>query len=261
MAAPSDSATSTTDPTDTTDTTDPSDTADPVEGMPNNFVRVRDLIPDAEYEIRYAGEHNFVGRPITGYRAPECWLTRAAAEALVPVQRRVKRAGYTLKFYDCFRPQRAVDDFVSWSHRPDDTTTKAEFYPDLDKSVLFPEGYIAERSGHSRGSTFDVTLVPLGKGVSPKWRVGDPQVACTSSLPPRFPDTSIDMGTGFDCFDPLANTANPGITARQAANRALLVRQLRRAGFTNYDKEWWHFTLANEPYPDTYFDAPITHGR
>lgn len=230
-------------------------------GMPPDFVRVRDLIPGARYEIRYAGEHNFVGRPITGYRAPECWLTRRAARALVPVQRRVRRAGYTLKFYDCFRPQRAVDDFVAWAQRPQDATTKAEFYPDLDKSVLFPEGYIAERSGHSRGSTFDVTLVPRGAGVSPDWKVGDPQVACTAERARRFPDTSIDMGTGFDCFDPLANTDNPDISRRQAVNRALLVRELQRAGFSNYDKEWWHYTLSNEPYPDTYFDANVTRGR
>ena len=229
-------------------------------GVPDSFVRVRDILPSALFEIRYAGEHNFLGRPVTGYAAPECWLTRPAAEALTKVQRQVSRRGYTIKIYDCFRPQRAVDDFVEWSGDPADTTTKAEFYPTLRKTQLFPLGYIAAQSGHSRGSTLDLTLVPKGEGVSPRWTSGDPLVACTAPVGRRFPDTSIDMGTGFDCFNPQANTANPDITAEQRANRRLLLRAMRKAGFTNYPEEWWHYTLKDEPYPETYFDAEITRG-
>lgn len=231
-----------------------------MEGLPDDFVRVADVIPDALFEMRYATEHNFVGRPVNGYSAPECLLTKPAARALKKVQRRVAKMDYTLKIYDCFRPQRAVDDFVAWAGHPDDTTTKAEFYPTLDKTVLFPQGYIAEKSGHSRGSTLDLTLVPKGKGVSTTWVVGDNQVACTEPVGVRFPDTSIDMGTGFDCFNAKANTADPTITRAQARNRAVLVTAMKKAGFTNYPKEWWHYTLDNEPYPDTYFDTEISTG-
>ncbi len=228
-------------------------------GVPLTFTRVRDAIPGALFEIRYAGEHNFLGRPVRGYSAPECWLTRPAVRALAQVERRVARDGYRLKIYDCFRPQRSVDEFMAWAADPDDTTTQREFYPRLAKDQLFPQGYIAAQSGHSRGSTVDVTLVRKGHGVSPTWRVGDRQVSCTVRR--RFPDTSIDMGTGFDCFDPVANTANRTITATQRAHRRYLVRQMHRAGFTNLPEEWWHFTLRREPYPDTFFDTEITRGQ
>lgn len=235
-------------------------TARQLPGLPGDFVRVRDVLPDALFEMRYFGDHNFLGRPVMGYAAPECWLTRPAARALRHVQRRVARAGYNVKIYDCFRPQRAVDDFVAWSGDARDTTTQDEFYPTLRKTQLFPLGYIAAKSGHSRGSTVDLTLVPQGAGVSPTWTPGDSQVACTAPVGRRFPDTSIDMGTGFDCFDVRANTADPSIGGPQRANRRILLRAMRQAGFTNYPKEWWHYTLADEPYPDTYFDAELTEG-
>ena len=224
---------------------------------PEGFVRLADVAPDIIQEMRYSGEHNFVGRPIAGYGVGECWLTRPAAEALVEVQRAVAVQGYALKVYDCYRPQRAVADFVDWAKDPGDSTTRAEFYPRLDKDVLFPQGYIAEKSGHSRGSTVDLTLVPAGKGPSPTWSVGDPLVDCTAPVGERFPDTSIDMGTGFDCFDPLAATASPDVSTEQHAHRQILLQAMLAAGFTNLAEEWWHYTLAQEPFPDTYFDAPI----
>ena len=130
------------------------------EGPPEGFVRLSDVAPDVLQEIRYYGEHNFLGRPVTGYDAAECWLTEPAAQALAKVQAEVSAQGYTLKAYDCYRPQRAVDDFVAWAQDPDDDTTRAEFYPRLEKDVLFPQGYILEKSGHSRGSTIDLTIVP-----------------------------------------------------------------------------------------------------
>lgn len=229
--------------------------------MPEGFVRLADVAPDIVQEIRYAGQHNFIGRPVAGYVAPECWLTREAADALGQVQSAVKAQGYSLKVYDCFRPQRAVSDFVEWAKDAADDVTRAEFYPRLAKDQLFPLGLIAEKSGHSRGSTVDVTLVPLGSGASPTWQVGDPITDCAAPVGVRFPDTSIDMGTGFDCFDTLANTADPRINGEQTKNRALLVEGLERYGFVNYDKEWWHFTYRpaeiGEPFPDTIFDFPV----
>ncbi len=226
-------------------------------GPPEGFTRLADVAPDIVQEIRYHGEHNFVGRPITGYDAPECWLTEEAAQALAAVQADVTAKGYSLKVYDCYRPQRAVDDFVEWAEDPADDVTRGEFYPRLAKDQLFPLGLIAAKSGHSRGSTVDVTLVPLGSEASPPWVVGDPIVDCAAPVGMRFADTSIDMGTGFDCFDPIAATASPDITAEQRANRELLVSAMEAAGFANLPEEWWHYTLADEPFPETFFDAPI----
>lgn len=226
-------------------------------GPPEGFTRLSDIAPDIVQEMRYHGEHNFVGRPVTGYGAPECWLTDEAAQALSGVQTQVKKLGYSLKVYDCYRPQRAVSDFVAWAKDPTDDVTRAEFYPRLAKNQLFPLGLIAAKSGHSRGSTVDVTLVPLGSEASPAWVVGDPIADCAAPVGERFADTSIDMGTGFDCFDPLAATANPNITDEQKANRQLLTSAMEAAGFVNLPEEWWHYTLADEPFPDTFYDAPI----
>lgn len=222
---------------------------------PAGFVRLSDIAPDVLQEIRYHGEHNFLGRPVTGYNAPQCWLTIPAAEAVAKAQAQVSAQGYTLKVYDCYRPQRAVDDFVAWAQDPGDDVTRAEFYPRLEKDVLFPQGYIAEKSGHSRGSTVDLTVVPEGAGISPEWKLGDQLIDCVD--PERFPDTSIDMGTGFDCFDPKAATESDRISAEQRANRQVLLDAMTAAGFTNLPEEWWHYTLDDEPYPDTYFDTPI----
>lgn len=238
----------------------PATSASAPSGPPAGFVRLADVAPGIVQEIRYHGEHNFVGRPIEGYDAPECWLTREAAEALARVQERVTAKGYSLKVYDCYRPQRAVSDFVVWAKDPDDTTTQAEFYPRLAKDVLFPQGFIAEKSGHSRGSTVDVTLVPTGTGASPEWRVGDPQVDCAAPVGERFADTTIDMGTGFDCFDPSAATASTAVPAAAQQHRALLLAEMTApgAGFRNLPQEWWHYTLEDEPFPETYFDVSIT---
>ncbi|MSY97655.1 MAG: D-alanyl-D-alanine dipeptidase [Actinobacteria bacterium] len=225
--------------------------------LPAGFTRLSEVAPDIVQEIRYNGEHNFMGRPVTGYNAPQCWLTTEAAQALAEVQAAVKTNGYSLKVYDCYRPQRAVNDFVEWAKDPGDDVTRGEFYPRLAKDQLFPLGLIAAKSGHSRGSTVDVTLVPLGSTASPQWAVGDPIVDCAAPVGERFADTSIDMGTGFDCFDPLAATASPDITAEQRANRQLLVSIMEAAGFVNLPEEWWHYTLANEPFPKTFFDPAI----
>ncbi|WP_461144890.1 M15 family metallopeptidase [Salinifilum aidingensis] len=227
------------------------------EPAPEEFVALRDVAPTILEEIRYAGHHNFVGHPIRGYRQPMCLLTRPAAEALHAAQRKLLRKGYTLKVYDCFRPQRAVDQFVSWAERLGDQRMKEEFYPRTDKSTLFEDGYIAERSGHSRGSTVDLTLVELPAAPQRPYIPGEPLKPCYAPEHERFDDNSVDMGTGFDCFDPLAHTDDPRVTDEARHNRDLLRSTLAAVGMENYPNEWWHFTLSAEPFPETYFDFPV----
>lgn len=219
------------------------------------LVSISDVDPTILVEARYHGSHNFIGRPITGYDAPKCLLTPEAARALAAVQADVQPYGLTLKVYDCYRPQRAVDDFVAWAGALEDTTMRTAFYPAVDKRNLFRDGYIAERSGHSRGSTVDLTLVPLPPAPQPPYAPGDPQADCRT--PQRFEDNSLDMGTGYDCFDPLSHTANPAVGPVAARNRLLLRLAMEKHGFSNYANEWWHFTLRDEPYPDTFFDVPV----
>ena len=226
---------------------------------PAAFVSLHDVAPSILLDIRYFTRHNFIGRRIHGYRAPLCILTRDAAEGLARVQEAVVAQGYTLKVYDCYRPQRAVNDFVRWARRLRDRRMKREFYPRVDKSRLFADGYIAERSGHSRGSTMDLTLVALPAKRQPRWTRGRfGLVNCFAPYDERFPDNTIDMGTGYDCFDTLAHTLDPRIQGVQRENRLRLKTAMEAAGFTNYENEWWHYTLANEPFPDTFFDFPVS---
>jgi zinc D-Ala-D-Ala dipeptidase len=196
------------------------------------LVNVGAVVPGLLTDIRYAGSHNFVGRPIDGYRAPRCLLTEPAANALAEVARDLAPRGLVVKVFDCYRPTRAVADFVRWARDPRDQAAKAEFYPTVDKRTLFRDGYIASRSGHSRGSTLDLTLARAGDG-------------------------ELDMGTPFDFFSPKSWSADSSVTADQHANRLLLKAAMQRRGFRAYAKEWWHFTLRNEPFPDTYFDVPV----
>lgn len=224
------------------------------------LVNVADVAPTIRVEPRYATPHNFVGERITGYRAPLCLLTRPAARALREAQRSLWRRGLTLKVYDCYRPQRAVDHFVRWARDLGDQRMKAEFYPRVAKSRLFADGYIAERSGHSRGSTVDLTIVRRSAPPPERYERGDRLRDCAAPRARRFGDDSIDMGTGYDCFDTRSHTLDPRITGRPRRNRMLLRRTMARAGFENYANEWWHYTLRHEPYPNRYFDVPITPG-
>ncbi|KOY53805.1 D-alanyl-D-alanine dipeptidase [Streptomyces sp. XY332] len=201
---------------------------------PPGFVALAEVDPTIGQDIRYATADNFTGAVVDGYEEPVCLLARPAAEALRRAQRELLPRGYSLTVYDCYRPQRAVDSFVRWAADPQDQSTKAEFYPDVDKERLIPDGYIAEKSGHSRGSTVDVTLV---------------------RLPLRRP---VDMGTPFDLFDPLSHTDNPRITGAARANRQLLGRTLAAQGFVNLPEEWWHFTFKPEAFPDSAFDFPVS---
>lgn len=189
--------------------------------------------PTIETEIRYAGSDNFVGRPIEGYGAARCWLTRAAAEALAGVQRDLRSEGLGLRVYDCYRPQRAVDHFVRWARDPGDTAMRARYYPNVAKHRLFAEGYVAERSSHSRGSTVDLTLVRRADG------------------------QPLDMGSPWDFFDPISHTDSPRVTREQRSYRMRLRSVMERHGFENLPAEWWHYTLRDEPFPDRYRDTPI----
>ncbi|ADC70594.1 D-Ala-D-Ala dipeptidase [Thioalkalivibrio sp. K90mix] len=205
------------------------------EAWPPGFVAARDVVPGLVEEIRYFGEDNFVGEPIDGYEAPVCILTVPAAEALAGVQERLKPFGLGIKVFDCYRPQQAVDHFVRWAADPDATEMQERYYPNVPKDELFERGYIAEQSTHSRGSTVDVTLVDRETG------------------------SELDMGTDFDRFSPRSWPDAADATPQQRANRVLLQRLMVEAGFEPYAQEWWHFTLANEPFPETSFDFPVAH--
>ncbi|MGW1782086.1 M15 family metallopeptidase [Streptomyces sp. NPDC002143] len=225
---------------------------------PADFVALRTVDPTILQEMRYFTPHNFVGVPVDGYQQPVCILTRPAAEALHEAQTTLLRQGYTLKVYDCYRPQRAVNHFVRWAEDLNDEATKAEFYPNVDKTRLFADGYIAEKSGHSRGSTMDLTIVKLPAAPTRPYVPGEPLVPCYAPQEQRFPDNSVDMATGFDCFDTLAHTLDARVQGQQRANRLLLKGTLEDLGFVNLAEEWWHYTFKPEPYPDTYFDFPVS---
>jgi D-alanyl-D-alanine dipeptidase len=224
---------------------------------PGAFVSLHDVAPSIIVEMRYFTAHDFMGRRVPGYHENVCLLTRRAATALARVQKVVRAEGYTLKVYDCYRPQRSVDAFVRWGKDLSDQRMKREFYPRVDKRRVFKEGYIASRSGHSRGSTMDLTLVRLPARRQGRYHRGDRLRDCAGPRRRRFRDNTIDMGTGYDCFDPLAHPFNARIRGRRRANRLRLREPMIAAGFKGLPTEWWHFTLKDEPYPDTFFDFPM----
>ena len=211
----------------------------------SGFVTLTDVVPDAILEIRYFSTYNFVGDRIDGYLEPTALLTREAADSLKAVSDDVIGLGYRLKIFDAYRPQCAVDHFMRWAKDPDDARMKQYFYPDLEKTVLFPRGYIAEKSGHTRGSTLDLTLFDMAL------------------------EKEVDMGGTFDWFgveshpdfggnpETMEYAANERITEEQFRNRMILRAAMMRHGFIPLDNEWWHFRLDNEPYPDTYFTFPV----
>lgn len=225
--------------------------------LPKGFVYLSDINSSIVQEIRYATPHNFTGTKVDGYEKGVCILTHQAASALSNVQKDLELIGFSLKVYDCYRPQKAVDHFVRWSKDPSDIKTKMEFYPDEPKETLFKRGFIATKSGHSRGSTVDLTVIPYD---APEQEEYIPHVRlrrCDSSVENRFGDNSIDMGTGFDCFSPVSATESDALTEKQLSNRLLLRDLMKKYGFVNYSKEWWHYTLQKEPFPKKYFNFDI----
>lgn len=200
----------------------------------SGFVSVSEAVPDVILEIRYYSTFNFIGERIDGYEQPVALLTREAAERLKEVSDEMIGKGFRLKVFDAYRPQQAVDHFMRWAKDPRDTRMKAQFYPGLDKRVLIPQGYIAERSGHSRGSTVDLTLFDMRA------------------------QREVNMGSPFDFFGKRSHPDCRSVTKAQYARRMLLREAMLRHGFKPLSSEWWHFTLIDEPYPDTFFTFPVS---
>jgi D-alanyl-D-alanine dipeptidase len=201
--------------------------------LPEGFVYLKDVVPDITVELRYYTEDNFAGERIDGYLKPACILSRKAALALKEVQEDLRAFGLGLKVFDAYRPQRAVDHFVRWAKEVENTTMKWKYYPDVLKENLFRDGYIAAKSSHTRGSTVDVTMINFDS------------------------KKELDMGSGFDFFGPKSWPKNPSVGASQRAHRMLLRTLMNHHGFEPIEEEWWHFTLRDEPFPDTYFNFTV----
>lgn len=213
--------------------------------LPSGFVRLADVAPTVRQDMRYASAANFLGRPADGYRAPSCILTEPAARALAAVQERLVTEKLTLVVFDCYRPVSAVDDFVRWTKQggPADR----QWHPKVKRGDLIAEGYVGERSTHSRGSTVDLAIAPA--------------VAADAAADPACGARGVktlEFGTGFDCFDRQSRTAFSPLPPGASENRKKLVGAMRAQGFKNYSREWWHFTLDGEPFPRTRFDFPVT---
>ena len=200
----------------------------------SGFVLLGNFVPHIVQEIRYYSTYNFIGDRIDGYEEPCALLTREAARALKAVASEMIVQGYRLKIFDAYRPACAVRHFVLWGIEDQDIRMKPYFYPDLEKHELFAKGYVAKQSSHSRGSTVDLTLLDMRTG------------------------KELDMGSPFDLFSPISHPDCRDITEEQYENRMCLQRAMVRGGFIPMDCEWWHFTLKNEPYPDTYFEFPVS---
>ena len=227
------------------------------ESRPDHMVYLRTLAPDIQQDIRYASAHNFTGHALDGYAAAECLLSRDAAEALARVQAALRKQGYGLKVFDCYRPNRAVADMGRFATQPGDPR-KTEFYPRVDKQDFWRLGYVARVSNHSRGSTVDLTLTGPHALPGKPWTSGAAQADCTAPYEQRWPDGALDMGTGYDCFDERAHSANPSINASARENRDRLSSAMHKEGFSGYAKEWWHFTYAGDAAPKDVMDFPIT---
>ncbi|RYG67102.1 peptidase M15 [archaeon] len=244
--------------------------------LPEGFSYLHDVDPSILVCLRYANIENFTGSVVPGYLSSKAILTTAACEALKKVQAIVNKDGYSLVVYDGYRPQKAVDYFMRWSQEENLPTAQAakaaSYYPTLDRLRLFDLGYIASKSGHSRGSTVDLTLIELGKDVNPlptctarhiegeeKEEGGGDGDGTSLSSYPFLDDNTVDMGASFDLFSPLSHYPTPLLQhlPHVSQSRAYLHRVMGEGGFRGYDQEWWHYTLCDEPYPQTYFDFDI----
>lgn len=201
--------------------------------FPADFVYLEEFIPGIAIDLRYCGHHNFLGKPVNGYLAPKAILSRKAATQLLKVENELRAQGLALKVFDAYRPQTAVNHFVKWAKDSKDTIAKAEFYPFENKKLLFKKGYIASKSGHSRGSTIDLTIINLKDG------------------------KELDMGSPFDYFGKISSHSYTKLNERQIKNRSLLKSTMEKYDFRAYAEEWWHYTLRQEPFPNQYFDFPV----
>lgn len=222
--------------------------------MPRSFTYLDQVDPTIEQDIRYAGEHNIIGRAVNGYNKNTCILTKKAAKALKKVQKKLKDLHLALKVYDCYRPQRASQDFYQWSLDATQQDMKLEFYPRVNKKDFFKLEYVALYSGHTRGSTVDLTIIPLDAEAETEFKKDQALHACFNPKKQRYPDNSIDMGTGYDCLDQKAHYGADDISDEAKQNRKLLRALMKKYGFEPYEKEWWHFTLRNEPYKNRFYN-------
>jgi zinc D-Ala-D-Ala dipeptidase len=222
--------------------------------LPPGFVYLRDVDPTIAQDMRYASADNFVGRPLPGYDAPECVLRRDAALALKQVQADLALSGLALKVYDCYRPARAVQAMAQWANDGKDGGATRRFFPKLQKNTLFALGYISSRSEHSMGIAIDLTLVETPAAPTAPFDRTAAYGPCTGPATQRAPDNSLDMGTGYDCFDALSHTSNADIGAEQRRRRRVLVTAMSKRGFRNYHREWWHFSYGS---PAPRHDIPI----
>jgi D-alanyl-D-alanine dipeptidase len=229
------------------------------QALPGGFMYLRDIDPTILQDIRYAGSNNFVGRTLAGYDVAECVVKREVGMALKRVQQELAPQQLSLKMLDCYRPERAVHDMVVWAQNGRQTPGERRYHPGFSKADLFRLGYIAEHSGHSTGAAVDLTLVDLQTYHSVVFDPDGAYADCTASVDARAPEPSVDMGTGFDCFDAKAHTAALSITAAQRRWRNLLVSAMGRQGFVNYSKEWWHFSLPG--VGRAAYDFPIAARR
>jgi D-alanyl-D-alanine dipeptidase len=202
--------------------------------MKDGFVFVDEFVPGIRWDAKYATSDNFTGEPVDGYRANRIIGTKALCAALENAQEKAESLGFGLLLWDGYRPQRAVDRFLRWSKQPEDGRTKARHYPNIDRAEMFAQGYVATKSGHSRGSTVDLTLYYLATG------------------------ELVPMGGGHDLMDAISHHDAPDVTSAEAVHRRHLRSLMESCGFSAYESEWWHYTLTDEPHPDTYFDFPIT---
>jgi D-alanyl-D-alanine dipeptidase len=232
-----------------------------VANLPTGFTYLHEVDSTIQVSLRYHCTENFLGEVVDGYCSDRVIMTVAAATALKNVQQDVRLDGYSVVIYDSFRPQRAVDHFVRWSESNDEKCDKmkVQYFPTIDRKDLFAKGYIARRSGHSRGSTVDLTLIASGSRISssPVYTEREFQTNNGIVRVPYLDDNSVDMGTSFDLLDVASHPDCPFVPREARNMRDYLQQKMARHGFSGDDQEWWHFTLLNEPFPDTYHDFPI----
>lgn len=223
--------------------------------LPRGFAYLSDIAPTIVQDVRYATPHNLVGRPLPGYQAPACILTLDAARALASAEKELLAAGLTLRVYDCYQPRRAAQALVAWSKVPSDRRLEAEYYPRVEKSRLIANGYLSVQPPSERGSAVALTVQRMQVLAPRPWIPG--RHSCIAPFAQRYHDGSIDMGTTFDCMDPLSRATSP-VGAIAETHRAMLDELMTRYGFKRAGRLWWSYVLAREPFPKTSFDFPIT---
>jgi D-alanyl-D-alanine dipeptidase len=220
--------------------------------IPEGFVYLDELDKTIQNSIRYFSTENFIGTRVDGYKIARIVITKQAAQALSKVQKELLKDGYSIVVYDAYRPQKAVNHFMRWSEDLNDQAMKAKYYPSIDKKNVFALGYVSKKSGHSRGSTIDLSILKIGaKLKTPTFRLRGAKAL------PFLDDGTIDMGSSWDFFGEASHHNSPKVAYEYTTQRNYLRTKMEKQGFRAYDQEWWHYTLNNEPFPDTYFDFDI----